>query len=125
MGRTQIAEIAQLKILVGKYPGHASSNWPNRCRRRVTVRLGKRCKGGQTRCLSLGRSPSGWVRVGDDVSGIPLWQWNGEPVYAATRDTDQLRFLGAALARFDEMSAEEFHAFMSSATVPGSRAGRP
>lgn len=71
------------------------------------------------------RGLSAWVRVGDDVDGIPLWQWNGEPVYAATRDTDQLIFLGAALARFDEMSAEEFHAFISSAAAPGIEAERP
>ncbi|MEV5708791.1 hypothetical protein [Actinoallomurus sp. NPDC052274] len=70
-------------------------------------------------------SLSGWARVGNDVNGIPLWQWKGEPVYAATRDTDQLLFLGAALVRFDEMSAEEFHAFISSATVPGVGAERP
>jgi hypothetical protein len=68
---------------------------------------------------------SGWVRVGDDVEGVPLWRWNGQPVYAATRDTDQLLFLGAALARFDEMSAEEFHAFISSAAAPGGGADRP
>ncbi|GAA4604719.1 hypothetical protein GCM10023195_16110 [Actinoallomurus liliacearum] len=65
-----------------------------------------------------GRGLSEWTRAGTDMDGIPLWQWNGEPVYAATRDTDQLIFLGAALAWFDEMSAEDFHAFISSAPVP-------
>lgn len=59
--------------------------------------------------------PPGWARVPGGTDGIPLWQWQGEPVYAATRDMDQLLFLGAALARFDHMSAEEFHEFVSSA----------
>lgn len=30
----------------------------------------------------------------------------------ATGDIDQLRFLGAALGRFDRMTAEEFHAYL-------------
>ena len=68
---------------------------------------------------------SRWVRVGDEVSGISLWRWNDEPVYAATHDMDQLMFLGAALARFDEMSAEEFHAFVSSAAESGSQVQWP
>jgi hypothetical protein len=32
--------------------------------------------------------------VSEDVNGVPPWQWCGEPVNAATRDTDQLSFLG-------------------------------
>lgn len=65
--------------------------------------------------VTTAQVPAGWVRVPGDAGGIPLWQWQGEPVYAATRDMDQLRFIDAALTRFDEMSAEEFHHFVSSA----------
>ncbi len=64
--------------------------------------------------VTTAQVPPGWVRVPGDADGIPLWQWQGEPVYAATRDMDQLRFIGAALTRFDEMDAEEFHHFVSS-----------
>jgi hypothetical protein len=30
----------------------------------------------------------------------------------ATGDIDQLRFIGATLARFDQMTAEELHAYL-------------
>lgn len=64
-----------------------------------------------------GPVPPGWIRVPDNAGDVPLWQWHDEPVYVATRDMDQLRFIGAALVRFDQMSAEEFHEFVSSSTV--------
>lgn len=67
--------------------------------------------------VTAARVPDGWVRVPGEADGVPLWQWQDQPVYAATRDMDQLLFLGAALARFDEMSAEEFHEFVSSPTA--------
>jgi hypothetical protein len=61
-----------------------------------------------------GKPPPGWDRIADDVRGVPLWKRQDEPCYVATRDTDQLLFIGAALARFDRMSGEEFHEFVSS-----------
>lgn len=63
--------------------------------------------------VTAAQIPAGWVRMPDEADGVPLWQWQDQPVYAATRDMDQLLFLGAALARFDEMSAHEFHQFVS------------
>ncbi|MEV5706799.1 hypothetical protein [Actinoallomurus sp. NPDC052274] len=64
--------------------------------------------------VPMGDAPSGWIRVGEDVHGLPLWRRRDEPCYVATRDTDQLLFIDAALARFDRMSGEEFHRFVSS-----------
>ncbi|MCO6005467.1 hypothetical protein NE236_10780 [Actinoallomurus purpureus] len=50
--------------------------------------------------VPVGEPPHGWVRVADDVWGVPLWKRQAEPFYVATRDTDQLLFIDAALARF-------------------------
>ncbi|MEV5704693.1 hypothetical protein [Actinoallomurus sp. NPDC052274] len=61
-----------------------------------------------------GEAPPGWVRVDEDVRGVPLWRRQDEPCYVATRDTDQLLFIDAALARFDRMSGDELHQFISS-----------
>lgn len=56
--------------------------------------------------------PPGWKRTGD-LGGLPLWQWTtGRPVYLATRDTDQLRYLGTALSRFDTMTAEQLRTYL-------------
>jgi hypothetical protein len=46
--------------------------------------------------------------------GIPIWQWHDESFYVATRDMDQLLFIGAVLIRFDRMSSEQFQAFVTS-----------
>lgn len=63
---------------------------------------------------SMDEPPPGWIRIDEDVDGVPLWRRQDEPCYIATRDTDQLLFIDAALARFDRMSGEEFHRFVSS-----------
>ncbi|GAA4624539.1 hypothetical protein GCM10023196_025080 [Actinoallomurus vinaceus] len=47
-----------------------------------------------------------------DTGGLPLRRWADGPVCVATGDTDQLRFLGVALARFDEMTADELHSYL-------------
>ncbi|GAA4619258.1 hypothetical protein GCM10023195_87000 [Actinoallomurus liliacearum] len=49
-----------------------------------------------------------------NVRGVPLWRRQDEPCYVATRDTNQLLFIDAALARFDRMSGDELHQFISS-----------
>lgn len=56
-------------------------------------------------------TPPRWAHAGD-TDGVPLWKRDGEACYVATRDMDQLRFLGAALAWFEEMSGPELHAFV-------------
>ncbi|WP_345367372.1 hypothetical protein [Actinoallomurus liliacearum] len=48
------------------------------------------------------------------MRGVPLWRRQDEPCYVATRDTNQLLFIDAALARFDRMSGDELHQFISS-----------
>lgn len=58
----------------------------------------------------------GWIRLGAEADGVPLWRRHGEPVYVATSDMDQLRFIGAAFARFERMSPQEFTDFV---TGPG------
>ena len=63
----------------------------------------------------VGEPPPGWARIGDDMQGIPLWQRHGEGFYVATRDMDQLRFVGAALAQFDRMSGREFCEYVAMA----------
>lgn len=64
-------------------------------------------------------APDDWIRFPGEVLGVPLWKWRDGDFYAATRDMDQLLFIGAALTLFDEMSALEFHTFVSSR--PGAR----
>jgi hypothetical protein len=61
--------------------------------------------------LLRGKTPPGWLPAGD-VGGVPLWKRDNEACYVATGDMDQLRFLNAALAHFDEMSGAELHAFI-------------
>jgi hypothetical protein len=56
--------------------------------------------------------PPGWVRILADIDGVPMWRRLDEPCYVATRDMDQLRFIGAALTQFDRMSGPEYHAFV-------------
>lgn len=58
-------------------------------------------------------APPGWVRVSQDVRGVPLWKRPDDTCYVATRDMEQLRFIDAALTRFDRMSALEFCAFVT------------
>jgi hypothetical protein len=60
--------------------------------------------------------PAGWNRVSDRVDAIPIWQWHDELFYVATRDMDQLLFIGVALARFDRMTGEQLQAFVMSST---------
>jgi len=61
-------------------------------------------------------SPTEWMRLSDEVDGVPLWKHRGESCYVATRDMDQLLFIGAALARFDYMNGKEFCQFVAVST---------
>jgi hypothetical protein len=89
------AELLRLDFLVRKYP--AAAHMSLRFAQRTRVNL---------------PAPPGWSPEAD-LSGVPLWRWHGGcPVYVATGDLDQLRFLGAALSRFDRMTAEELHAYL-------------
>lgn len=56
-------------------------------------------------------APPGWCRV-SGTADLPVWLWRAGSVHVATEDMDQLRYLGAALARFDRTSAEEPHAYL-------------
>lgn len=57
-------------------------------------------------------APPGWERAGE-VDGVPLWRWRNETFHAATRDMDQLLFVGAALTHFGHMSADEFRDYVA------------
>lgn len=57
--------------------------------------------------------PPGWSRSDVTVGGVPLWRHDEEGVYAATRDLDQLLCIDAALRRFADMTADEFHRFVT------------
>ncbi len=57
----------------------------------------------------------GWIRLDVEADGVPLWKRQDEPVYVGTGDMDQLRFLGAALIRFERMSPQEFVSFIAEA----------
>lgn len=59
-----------------------------------------------------GPIPPNWTRAGE-LGGVPLWRWKNEPFHAATTDMDQLLFVGAALACFDHLSAEEFQQYVT------------
>ncbi|GAA4626416.1 hypothetical protein GCM10023196_034590 [Actinoallomurus vinaceus] len=87
-------ELLQLDFLVRKYPAAA----------RKSLQL-------QQRARTDLPAPPGWSPT-PDVDGLPLWRWAGGQVCVATGDIDQLRFLGVALARFDEMTAEELHTYL-------------
>lgn len=93
---TSACELLQLDRLVRRYPAAA----------RKAITLHRQAAGRK-------RSAPAWTRAGD-VGGLPLWRWTGgQAVYLATGDTDQLRFVGAALSRFDEMTADELRAYLS------------
>lgn len=57
--------------------------------------------------------PPGWVRLPGNVDGVPLWKRCCETCYVATGDMDLLRFIDAALARFDEMSGSQLRDFIA------------
>ncbi len=52
--------------------------------------------------------PHGWTRLRGK-----LWRHTDHELFVATRDMDLLRFLGAALDRFDHMSPAEFDRFVA------------
>jgi hypothetical protein len=88
------AELLHLDFLVRKYPAAA----------RMSVQL--------PRIPVDLPAPPGWSPA-SDLNGVPLWRWHGgRPVYVATGDLDQLRFLGVALSRFDRMTAGELRAYL-------------
>ncbi len=63
-------------------------------------------------------TPPGWTFAEAEVEGVPVWKRDGEPVYVATSDLDQLRCVGAALARFAYMDASEFTDFVERPEFP-------
>jgi hypothetical protein len=86
-------ELLKLDFLVRKYP--AAAQMSLRLRQRARADLPK---------------PPGWSPT-RDVDGLPLWRWAGGHVCVATGDMDQLRF-GMTLRQFDQMTAEEIHAYL-------------
>ncbi|MGH3381838.1 MAG: winged helix-turn-helix domain-containing protein [Pseudonocardiaceae bacterium] len=57
-------------------------------------------------------APSAWERLPGEVEGVPLWKRRGEACYVATRDTDRLLIIDAALTAFDRMDRDEFRNFV-------------
>jgi hypothetical protein len=92
---SEARELLQLDFLIRKYPAAARMSLQRRQRGRPDL-----------------PAPPGWSPA-SDTGGVPLWRWAGPGnVCVATTDTDQLRFLQVALARFDELTAEELHAYL-------------
>ncbi|MCO5967513.1 hypothetical protein [Actinoallomurus soli] len=100
---SEARELLHLDFLVRKYPAAARMSLQRRQRTHPEL-----------------PAPPGWSSV-SDTGGLPLWRWAGGPVCVATTDPDQLRFLEVALARFDEMTAEELHAYLHGAPDPARR----
>ncbi|MEV5752459.1 hypothetical protein AB0L00_31975 [Actinoallomurus sp. NPDC052308] len=92
---SEARELLRLDFLVRKYPAAARMSLQRRQRTHPDLPV----------------PPPGWSPV-LDTGGLPLWQWVGGQVCVATGDTDQLRYLAVALRRFDEMTAEEFQAYL-------------
>jgi hypothetical protein len=61
--------------------------------------------------------PSEWIRI-EGEEDVPAWRHHTEPVRVTTWDLDLLRYLDAALVRFNEMGPREF-ILPSSRPVPG------
>ncbi|GAA0321721.1 hypothetical protein GCM10010151_09390 [Actinoallomurus spadix] len=91
---SEARELLHLDFLVRKYPAAARMSLQRRQRTHPET-----------------PAPPGWSSV-LDTGGLPLWRWARGPVCAATTDPDQLRFLEVAMARFDEMTAEELHTYL-------------
>jgi hypothetical protein len=89
---SEARELLHLDFLIRNYPAAARMSLQRR--QRVEPEL---------------PAPPRWSPV-PDTGGLPLWRWAGGQVCVATADLDQLRFLELALARFDEMTADELHA---------------
>lgn len=88
------AELLQLDCLIRKYPAAAA----------LSLKLAQRIPADLP-------APPGWSAAAN-LNGVPLWEWRGGGLYVATADLDQLRFLGAALSRFDRMTAEQLRAYI-------------
>ncbi len=93
-GPSEACELIRLDRLVRRYPAAARMSL-----RQVEPTLAER------------PAPPGWAAV-RDVGGLPPWRWAGGAVCVATRDEDQLRYLGVALEHFDRMTAEQLHAYL-------------
>jgi hypothetical protein len=78
---SEARELLQLDFLIRRYPAAA---W-------MSLQRWQRTQ------ADLPTLPN-WSPV-PDTGGLPLWRWDGGQVCVATGDTDQLRFLDAALAR--------------------------
>lgn len=89
---SEASDLLRLDVLVRKYPAAA----------RTSLCLAQRSPDAPP-------APAGWSSV-PDPGGLPWWRWAGGRICVATGDMDQLRFIGAALDRFDQMTAEELHA---------------
>lgn len=92
-------ELLQLDHLVRKYPAAARESLRLRQRRRPVPWIADEPE-----------LPE-WASV-SDIGGVPLRRWREGPVYVATRDLDQLRFIAVALRHFDRMTAEELRAYL-------------
>ena len=54
----------------------------------------------------------GWYAVSAPDEDLPVWMRADGSLYLATGDADLLRYLGAALRRFDRMTADELRAYL-------------
>ncbi|WP_433175900.1 hypothetical protein [Actinoallomurus sp. CA-150999] len=93
---SEARELLRLDFLIRKYPAAA----------RMSLQRSQRA---HTDLLPV--PPQGWSSA-LDTGGLPLWRRAGGQVCVATSDIDQLRFLGVALSRFDEMTAEELDTYL-------------
>ncbi|MEV5751555.1 hypothetical protein AB0L00_27350 [Actinoallomurus sp. NPDC052308] len=91
---SEARQLLQLDFLIRKYPAAA----------RMSLQRRQRTEPEQP-------APPGWSSAWD-TGGLPLWKWASGRVCVATTDADQLRYLAVALTRFDEMTAEELHAYL-------------
>ncbi|WP_345430901.1 hypothetical protein [Actinoallomurus vinaceus] len=104
---SEARELLQLDFLVRKYPAAARMSLQRRLRTHTDL-----------------QAPPGWWPA-LDTGGLPLWRWASGQVCVATTDTDQLRFLEVALARFDEMTAEELHGYLLCGPATSGIEGEP
>lgn len=104
---SEACALMQLDRLVRRYPAAA----------RMSLRLLRRLPG-----HAPGELP-GWLAVSAPDEDVPVWMRADGSVYVATEDADLLRFLAAALARFDTMTPDELRTHLASA--PPAPPGRP
>ncbi len=99
---SEACALMQLDRLVRRYPAAA----------RMSLRLLRRIP----RPAPAGLAD--WLAVSAPDEEVPVWMRADGSVYVATEDADLLRFLAAALARFDAMTADELRAYLTGAPPP-------